>query len=162
MSKKLQHNRPARCAGQWWRHQMETFSALLAICAGSTVASDAELWCILCRNKRLSKQSWGWWFETPSRPLWHHCNGNSIKRWLASRAFRGPSKVLATRQHVWLHSMQYVALLHWMVGLIWLIEAEWRMYASINKPSFVQIMACRLVGAKPLSEPTLEYCQLEP
>ena len=25
-------------------------------------------------NKRLSKQSWGWWFETPSRPLWHHCN----------------------------------------------------------------------------------------
>ena len=26
-------------------------------------------------NKRLSKQSWGWWFETPSRSWWHHCNG---------------------------------------------------------------------------------------
>ena len=26
-------------------------------------------------NKRLSKQSWGWWFETPSRPLWRHRNG---------------------------------------------------------------------------------------
>ena len=26
-------------------------------------------------NKRLSKQSWGWWFETISRPLWGHCNG---------------------------------------------------------------------------------------
>ena len=25
-------------------------------------------------NKRLSKQWWGWWFETPSGPLWHHCN----------------------------------------------------------------------------------------
>ena len=25
-------------------------------------------------NKRLSKQSWGWWFETPSLPLWRHCN----------------------------------------------------------------------------------------
>ena len=25
-------------------------------------------------NKRLSKQSWGWWFETPSCPLWRHCN----------------------------------------------------------------------------------------
>ena len=25
-------------------------------------------------NKRLSKQSWGWWFETLSRPLWHHRN----------------------------------------------------------------------------------------
>ena len=25
-------------------------------------------------NKRLSKHSWGWWFETPSRPLWRHNN----------------------------------------------------------------------------------------
>ena len=25
-------------------------------------------------NKRLSKQSWGWWFETSSRSLWRHCN----------------------------------------------------------------------------------------
>ena len=25
-------------------------------------------------NKRLSKQSLGWWFETLSRPLWRHCN----------------------------------------------------------------------------------------
>ena len=25
-------------------------------------------------NKRLNKQWWGWWFETPSRPLYHHCN----------------------------------------------------------------------------------------
>ena len=25
-------------------------------------------------NKRLSKQSWNWWFETLSRPLWRHCN----------------------------------------------------------------------------------------
>ena len=23
-------------------------------------------------NKRLSKQSWGWWFDTPSQPLWRH------------------------------------------------------------------------------------------
>ena len=28
----------------------------------------------LCLNQRLSKQSWGWWFETPSRPLWRHIN----------------------------------------------------------------------------------------
>ena len=25
-------------------------------------------------NKRLSKQPWGWWFETLSWPLWRHCN----------------------------------------------------------------------------------------
>ena len=26
-------------------------------------------------NKRLSKQWWDWWFETPSRSLWRHFNG---------------------------------------------------------------------------------------
>ena len=29
---------------------------------------------ICALNKRLSKQSWGWWFETQSRSLWRHCN----------------------------------------------------------------------------------------
>ena len=28
-------------------------------------------------NKRLSKQSWGWWFETLSRSLWRHRNGDN-------------------------------------------------------------------------------------
>ena len=41
-----------------------------------TKASDAELLCYfdLHPNKRLSKQLWGWWFETQSRPLWRHRN----------------------------------------------------------------------------------------
>ena len=61
--------------GTWWRHQMGTFSALLA---GDrwiplTMASDAELWCSsfidLRLNKRLSKQSIRGWFETPWRSL---------------------------------------------------------------------------------------------
>ena len=46
-----------------------------------TKASDAELWCFcffLRLNKRLSKQWWGWWFETPSRPLWRYCNEHPI------------------------------------------------------------------------------------
>ena len=30
-----------------------------------------------------------------------------------------------------------------------------------NIPTFVQITACRLFGAKPLSEPMLSYCQLD-
>ena len=31
-------------------------------------------------------------------------------------------------------------------------------YASVNQPAMVQIMACHLAGAKPLYEPMLEYC----
>ena len=34
-------------------------------------------------NKRLSKQSWGWWFDMPSRPLWRH--GNKIFAYLLMR-----------------------------------------------------------------------------
>ena len=69
----------------WWRHQMETFSALLALCAGNSpvsgefpaqrpVARSFDVFFDLRLNKRLSKQSWGWWFETPSCPIWRQCN----------------------------------------------------------------------------------------
>ena len=30
-------------------------------------------------NKRLSEQSWGWWFETLSRPSWRH--RNAMRQW---------------------------------------------------------------------------------
>ena len=30
-------------------------------------------------NKRLSNQSWSWWFETPSHPLWRHRNGKGCE-----------------------------------------------------------------------------------
>ena len=29
--------------------------------------------------KPFSKQSWGWWFETPSRSLWRHCNNHVLE-----------------------------------------------------------------------------------
>ena len=48
-----------------------------------TKASGAEIWCFLDLrpNKRLSKQSWGWWFETLLRPLWRHCNVSMWYNW---------------------------------------------------------------------------------
>ena len=65
----------------WWRHQMETFSALLAICAGNSPvpgkfpARRALMFPLICAlYERMSKQSWGWWFETPSRSSWRQCN----------------------------------------------------------------------------------------
>ena len=35
----------------------------------------------LCPNNWLSKQWRRWWFETPSRLVWRHCNGQAIT-WL--------------------------------------------------------------------------------
>ena len=74
----------------WWRHQMETFSALLAICAGNSpvpgdfptqrpVTRSFDVYFDLRPDKRLSKQSWGWWFETLSHSLWRHRNDGIIK-----------------------------------------------------------------------------------
>ena len=75
-----------RHSNAWWRHQLETFSVLLAICAGNSpgtgeflsqrpVARGFGVFFDLRFNKRLSKQSRRRWLETPSRSLWRHCNG---------------------------------------------------------------------------------------
>ena len=82
-----------------WRHQMKTFSALLAICAGNSpvpgefptqrpVTRSFDVFFHLRLNKRLSKQWWGWWFETLSGPLWRHCNGTLmiVTFWMLSRS----------------------------------------------------------------------------
>ena len=36
-------------------------------------------------NKRLSTQSWCWWFETPLRSLWRHCNGKDLLNSIPNR-----------------------------------------------------------------------------
>ena len=69
----------------------ETFSAFLALCAGNSpvtgeflaqrpVTRSFDVLFDLRLNKRVSKQSWGWWFETPWRSLWRHCNGEMVRR----------------------------------------------------------------------------------
>ena len=76
-----------------WRHQMETFSALLAICARNSsvpgefpaqrpVTQSFDVFFDLRLNKRLNKQSSGWWFEMPSCPLWRHCNVLGFIHWM--------------------------------------------------------------------------------
>ena len=76
----------------WWCHQMETFSAFLAICAGNSpvigefpaqrsVTRSFDVFFYLRLHERLSENWRGWWFETPSRPLWRHSN---VDLWLCS------------------------------------------------------------------------------
>ena len=53
---------------------------------------------------KASKQSWSWWFETPSRPLWRHCNESSEK--IAKLAFHIWSQLtnfLPLKIYNWLH-----------------------------------------------------------
>ena len=73
---------------------MKTFSALLAICAGNSpvpgeypaqrpVTQTFDVFFGLRLNKRLSKQSRGWWFGTLTRPLWRHYNDFFVIRYSA-------------------------------------------------------------------------------
>ena len=106
----------------WWRHQMATFSALLALCAGNSpvtgefpaqrpVTRIFDVFFELCLNKRLSKQSCGWWFETPSRSLWRHCDAKPVDalsacghelHWQSLTCFCLHSELLSIIHTIWL------------------------------------------------------------
>ena len=62
---------------------METFFMLLALCEGNSLVTSEfpsqrpVMWSFdvffdLRLNKQLSKRSRCWWFQMPSRSLWHH------------------------------------------------------------------------------------------
>ena len=84
-------------------------------------------------------------------------------KWLAFRwhpgwlitGYKVRQPVFVQVQYNTIHSVSKILI--WILVLK-LIEAQWRIYASANKPPLVQIMACRLDSAKPLSEPMPGYC----
>ena len=127
----------------WWRHQMETFSALLAICAGNSPvpgefpAQRPMTWSFdvffdLRLNKRLSKQTWGWWLETLSCPFWRHRNATgefTHKRSVIRRAFLHEDVIMKLScitqptnkiSYFWLHLIlsKFVLCISWPFNII--------------------------------------------
>ena len=164
-------------ASPWWRHQMEAFFALLAISAGNSpvtgefpaqrpVKRSFDVFFDLRTNKRLSKQWWGWWFETPSSPLWRHCNDYVpwvVKDliWLAIRNMRTVVWWLSNicSYLLYIDCLTYCGLDE-SIGI--LLTVSFPPSAAYMRhwigSALVQIMACRLFGTEPQSEPVLEYC----
>ena len=82
---------------------LEIFSALVAICMENSlvpgefptqrsVTQSFDVFFDLHLNDWLSKQWWGWWFETPLCPLWRHRNVLSILGpWPQCARVHGPS-----------------------------------------------------------------------
>ena len=133
----------------WWRHQMETFSALLVICAGNSpvpgefpshrpVTRSFDVFFDLRLNKRLSKQWWGWWFETLSHPLWRHRNASNWPYW----GHQGPYLVPKTTDY-W--SSLWSSADHWPyapgvcsgIGKSWRILHSWLVEDSLRDSSWV-------------------------
>ena len=130
----------------WWRRQIESLSALLALCVGNSPVTgefpsqrpvkrsfDVSLICAL--NKRLSKQWWGWWFETLSRSLWRHCNG------------------------MHLHQCQYVRICIWLYQ--WLVASSImsnqsdRMARTWDSYQIRKIAGCACIGMPGTFSPPL-------
>ena len=98
------------CPYSSWRHQTETFLALLAIFAGNSpvpgefpaqrqVTRSFNVFFDQRPNKQLSKQWWGWWFETPSSPLWRHWNVPNIFAELYSRSVHNDNTIAFSVQN---------------------------------------------------------------
>ena len=120
----------------WWRHQMETFSALLALCAGNSpinvefpaqrpVTRSFDVFFDLRLNKRLSKQSWGWWFETLPRPLGRHSNVKRMDLWIEIGVGVGCEDEFAFSQIVW-----YV--IHWKMAWSWHLRNNRKLHGLIK------------------------------
>ena len=77
-------------------------------------------------NKRLSKQSWGWWFKTPSCTLWCHCNVVSLFQIGINHA-----KYLVDWRYCYMHGSFIVG--HSLLELAWwplVTEACWPLGVS--------------------------------
>ena len=94
-----------------WRHQMETFSALLVICSGNSPVSGEfpaqrpvtrgfDVFFDLHLIKLLSNHSRGWWFETLSCPLWRYRNVNFLERDVYNTQ---PMMIQSSIKTPWLH-----------------------------------------------------------
>ena len=150
----------------WWCHQMETFSALLAICWGNSpvpgefpaqrpVRRSFDVFFNLRLNKQLSKQSWGWWFEMLSHPLWRHCNAQTLS---------------VTHEHE-RGQRRYWTLCHLGIALSWMPQNF-----TNEKTTLVQEMAlchqatshflsqgwCRFMSPYGITGQQLEYVTLMP
>ena len=114
----------------WWRHQMKTLSALLAICAGihrwPVNSQHKGQWhgvlfsLIWAWTNWLSKQLWGSWFETPLSPLWCHCNTKNLQWPLFQTTVVGNSNYL---------------IMHWTVKHTPMLR-----YINLNNRYWIRVM----------------------
>ena len=85
---------------QWWMAQWP-------------VTRSFDIFFYLHLNKRLSKQTWGWWSDMPSRSLWRHCNVQRIASYFLSKfQWKLSPYIQLTISHHWLDA--YVVPIHYL------------------------------------------------
>ena len=89
-------------------------------------------------NKDLSKQPWGWWFETPSWSLWRQCNeptrGDMLHRMCVGN--KSHTKKALQDDTTRINQMNYVGYLSERLlmykGLVY-IPGYWNVIMKLNK-----------------------------
>ena len=138
----------------WWRHQMKTFPALLAICVGNSpvpgefptqrpVTRNFDVFFDLRLNKRLRKQSWGWWFGMSLHPLWSHCNEKCLCLGAGPSAGTAMATKLNIIKFIWLLMISNIFMLirkdesKWPISnaflLIWKHYSKWSISMALCK-----------------------------
>ena len=119
---------------------METFSALLAFCVENSpvsgefpaqrpVTRSFDVLFDLRLNKWLNKQSQGWWFVTPSCPLWRHYNEIMV------------SWVEGVRDRVrvrWVLASNYRLHVIWFLGIV----IHYSYYCKCDGCNNLEIITC--------------------
>ena len=116
---------------------METFSALLVLWAGnSPVTGEFPIQRPVTRSfdaffgLRLNKHSWGRWFETPSCPVWRHCNDEQTTFQSARRdlvKIGGVSTI--DKQRVLMHGHQRWNVRHGLCHIYMIYVYIWVVYS---------------------------------
>ena len=128
---------------------METFTALLPLCAGNSpvtgefpsqrpVTRSFDVSFDLRLNKQLSKPSRRRWFETPPRSLWRHCNESG---WHLQTTFSKAFCCLMNHVTFWFK-------FHWKL-FVW-VQLAMKLVFAIN-----HLASNRRKCDKPLLEPVM-------
>ena len=107
------------------------------------VSRSSDVFFDLHPNKKLSKQPWGWWFETQSWSLWLHCNKPPNMHLFSWGSFGNPSPTSHRRVGVWWATFAHK---HWWPVGDWLpaglrmIKKTDRRYATLTKNVWELVM----------------------
>ena len=85
----------------------------------------------LCLNKRLCKQSWGWWFEMLLCPLWGHSNEAKVHLMIFYRA--GQHQICSHSAKPNTH--QYWPIVCWAIIFIF----AWSVFGNVIPPQLHSI-----------------------
>ena len=117
-------------------------------------------------NKRLSKQWWGWWFETLSRPLWRHRNGEVSKYGLSESTACGNQTSVRMRAYVQISTRGKMGEVGGVGGGVYVGDREWMSWGDFIYTFMLDKLAAQYIFTRccnahiqPFKFRTTRFCE---